>query len=67
MLIFLLTLMILVFGLMHKSDQPQILNRYSFGYVLLLLGLFAVVACLSWVIFKGGPTCRTAGSRMSHG
>ena len=54
-LIFLLTLMILVFGLMHKSDQPQILNRYSFGYVLLLLGLFAVVACLSWAIFKGGP------------
>jgi hypothetical protein len=54
-LFFLLALMILVFGLMHKSDQPQILNRYSFGYLLLLLGLFAVVACLFWVIFRGGP------------
>ena len=47
--------MIFVFGLIHKSDQPQILNRYSFSYVLLLLGLFVVVVCLSWMIFKGGP------------
>ena len=54
-LFFLLALMILVFGLMHKSDQPQILNRYSFSYLLLLLGLFAAIACLAWVIFRGGP------------
>ena len=54
-LFFLLVLMTLVFGLMHKSDQPQILNRYSSGYVLLLLGLFAVLAWLAWVIFRGGP------------
>ena len=53
-LFFLLTLMIFVFGLMHKSDQPQILNRYGFSYVLLLFGLFAVLACLAWVIFRGG-------------
>jgi lysophospholipase L1-like esterase len=54
-LFFLLALMILVFGLMHKSDEPQILNRYGFSYALLLLGLFVVVAYLFWVIFKGGP------------
>jgi len=48
-------LVVLVFGLMHKSDQPQILDRYSFSYLLLLSGLFIVIVCLGWVIFRGGP------------
>jgi hypothetical protein len=54
-LFFLLALIILVFGLMHESDQPRILNRYSFGYAWVLLGLFVVVGYLFWVIFIGGP------------
>ena len=54
-LFLLLVLAILIFGLMHKSDQPQVLGRYSFSYGLLLLGLFAVVVYLSWVFLKGGP------------
>lgn len=54
-LFFVLTLMILFFGLMHRSDQPQILDRYSIHYSLLLLGLFAMTACLGWIMVKGGP------------
>ena len=54
-LLSLLVLMTLVFGLMHKSDQPQILGRYSLSYALLLLGMFAALACLFWILIKGGP------------
>ena len=40
---------------MHKSEQPWLLGRYSSGYAVLLLGLFAVVAFLLWVFWKAGP------------
>ena len=54
-LFLLLVLVALIFGLMHKSEQPQLLGRYSFGYALLLLGLFAAAAYLFWVIWWAGP------------
>ena len=44
-----LALAILIFGLMHRSEQPQIFGRYSFSYVLLLLGIAAAVIYFSWV------------------
>lgn len=54
--LFLLVLLaMLAFGLLHKSDQPQVLSRYSFSYGLLLLGLFSAVIVLSWVLLKGSP------------
>lgn len=54
--LFLLVLLaILVLGLLHKSDQPQILNRYSVSYGLLLAGLFSAVIFLCGVLLKGGP------------
>jgi len=54
--LFLLVLLaMLVFGLLHKSDQPQILNRYSVSYGLLLAGLFSAVVFLCGVLLKGGP------------
>jgi len=54
-LLLLLVLATLIFGLMHQSDQPQVLNRYSFSYALLLFGLFAVALCLAWVFWRAGP------------
>ena len=54
-LFLLIMLAMLVFGLLHKSDQPQILDRYSVSYGLFLLGLFAVVVFLCGVLLKGGP------------
>ena len=54
-LLLLLVLAIFIFGLMHKSDEPQVFGRYSVAYVLFLFGLFAAVIYLSWVLWKGGP------------
>jgi len=51
----LLLLAAFIFGLMHRSDQPQILGRYSLTYGLLLLGLLSAVVYLSWVFWRGGP------------
>jgi len=57
--LFLLVLLaLLVFGLLHRSDQPQILNRYSLNYGLLLLCLLFAVVFLCWVILKGGGRLR---------
>lgn len=54
-LFLLLLLATFVFGLMHKSDQPQVLSRYSLSYALLLLALLAAVVCLFWVFWRAGP------------
>ena len=54
-LFLLLALALLIFGLMHKSEQPQVFGRYSFNYGLLLLGLFSTVVYLSWVFWRAGP------------
>lgn len=54
--LFLLVLLaVLVWGLLHRSGQHQVLNRYSFSYGLFLLGLLFAVVFLFWVFFKGGP------------
>lgn len=52
---FLLVLATLVFGLMHKSSQPQIFGRYSLAYASILAALFATAFYLGWVFWKGGP------------
>jgi lysophospholipase L1-like esterase len=49
-----LMLAVLLLGLLHKSDQPQIFGRYSTAYGLLLLGVLAVTVCLCWVFLAGG-------------
>jgi len=51
----LLSLAIFIFGLMHRSEQPWILGRYSSGYAALLLGLFVIVLYFLWVFLKAGP------------
>jgi len=52
---FLMVLATLVFGLMHKSSQPQIFGRYSLAYTAVLAALFATVFYLGWVFWRGGP------------
>ena len=47
-------LAIIAFGLLHISDQPSVLGRYSPAYAVLLLGLLAVAAWLVWVLLVGG-------------
>ena len=54
-IVLLLVLTTLVFGLMHKSSQPQLLGRYSLAYAYVLAGLFAAAFYLGWVFWKGGP------------
>ena len=54
-MILLVLLAMLVLGLLHVSDQPQVLGRYSYSYGLLLLGVFSAVIFFSWVFFGGGP------------
>ena len=54
-LFFLLSLATFIFGMMHSSEQPWILGRYSSGYAVLLVGLFAIVAYFFWVLWKAGP------------
>ena len=50
-----LMLAITAFGLLHVSDQPRVLGRYSVSYAVLLTGLIAVTAWLGWVLLAGGP------------
>ncbi len=54
-LFLILVLAILILGLMHKSGQPQILNRYSPAYALFLAGLCMIAVYLGWVFWKGSP------------
>jgi hypothetical protein len=51
---FLLVLATLVFGLMHKSSQPQVFGRYSLAYAPILAALFATAFYLGWVFRVGG-------------
>ena len=51
----LLSLAIFIFGLMHRSDQPLILGRYSSSYAAFLIGLFVIVVYFFWVFWKAGP------------
>jgi lysophospholipase L1-like esterase len=52
---FVLVMATLIFGLMHRSEQPQILNRYSHAYALFLAVLSVVALYLGWVLWKAGP------------
>lgn len=54
-LFFVLIMAILIFGLMHRSDQPQILNRYSHAYAIFLAVLSMLALYLGWVFWKAGP------------
>ena len=58
-----LTLLALIFGLMHQSSQPTILGRYSSAYFALLLALAAAVVVLTWLLVAPRPTLvRWAGN-----
>lgn len=54
----LLVLATFIFGLMHRSEQPEVLGRYSLSYGLLMLVLFSIVVYLSWVFLRGGARSR---------
>lgn len=54
-LLFLLVTMVFIYGLMHKSGQPQILSRYSVSYALFLAGLLLTSIYLGIAFFRAGP------------
>ena len=63
-LFLLLALAMFVFGLMHRSDHPEILGRYSFSYGLLLLGLLATVGYIYLVLWLARPPLKTMKAKL---
>jgi len=51
-----LGLVLLVYGWMHVSSEPVVLERYSITYVFLLAGIAGVVVFLAWLLWR--PTKR---------
>ncbi len=59
----LLGLTLLIYGLFHKSDQPELLSRYSTSYAVLLACIAVVVLALCWLLWRQPPrTMRWAGN-----
>jgi hypothetical protein len=52
---FVLSLAALVYGLLHKSSDPQILGRYSTTYAILLTGITFCVMLLGFIIRHPSP------------
>jgi hypothetical protein len=50
-----LTLMVLGYGLLHKSSEPQILGRYSFSYAVLLASIAFVALLLGLLLWRHPP------------